>query len=173
MERQEVFDTIYNEREYQDNAVKKGGTHIVKEFPLGSALTAIRHKLDLAVVKWYGGVSPHQECMDELRKIAAICVQMGEQYGMPERSQGPALSIIPQELLNISLKIKEIVEEYTDIDSTLESTLEGDLGLDSLEMVELLIKIENEFNICITDLEMENWNTIEDVCSSVYNLTNN
>ena len=81
----EVLNSIKTEREYQDNAIKGGGTHIVKEFTLGSALSAIQHKLDVAREKWYGDVTPHQDTMEELRKIAAICVQMGEQYGMPIR----------------------------------------------------------------------------------------
>ena len=85
MERQEVFDAIYSEREYQDNAIKGGGTHIVKKFPLGSALSAIQFKLDCARGEWYSDVEPHQFAMEEIRKIAAICVQMGEQYGMPNK----------------------------------------------------------------------------------------
>ena len=85
MERKEVLEAVNSEREYQDNAIKGGGSHIVKEFPLGSALSAMQHKLDLARASWYGDVTPHQNCMEELRKIAAICVQMGEQNGMPQR----------------------------------------------------------------------------------------
>lgn len=88
MERKEVFEAIGNERNYQDNAINgKSGyaTHIVKEFPLGSALSAIQHKLETARNCWYGDVEPHQSAMEELRKIAAICVQMGEEYGMPNR----------------------------------------------------------------------------------------
>ena len=85
MKREEVFYAIDTEREYQDNAIKGGGTHIVKEFPLGSALSAIQVKLEMARKSWYGDVTPHQDAMEELRKIAAICTQMGEQYGMPKR----------------------------------------------------------------------------------------
>ena len=85
--RKEVYAAIDSERDFQDNAIKGGGTHIVKEFPLGSALSAIQHKLDIARSCWYGGVTPHQDSMEELRKIAAVCVQMGEQYGMPSRDQ--------------------------------------------------------------------------------------
>ena len=81
----EVYSSIQSERDYQDNAIKSGGTHIVKEFPLGSALSAIQVKLDKARESWYGNVLPHQETMEELRKIAAICVQMGEQFNMPRR----------------------------------------------------------------------------------------
>lgn len=81
----EVYSSIQSERDYQDNAVKSGGTHIVKEFPLGSALSAIQVKLDTARASWYGGINPHQDTMEELRKIAAICVQMGERFNMPRR----------------------------------------------------------------------------------------
>lgn len=85
MKRQDVYKAIDSERDYQDYSIKKEGTHVVKELPLGSALSAIKHKLDIANKKWYGAVEPHQEAMDELRKIAAICVQMGEKFGMPKR----------------------------------------------------------------------------------------
>ena len=83
--RLKIFEAINSEREYQDDAIKGGGTHIVKEFPLGSALSAIHVKLETARNCWYGDVEPHQSAMEELRKIAAICTQMGEQYGMPNR----------------------------------------------------------------------------------------
>ena len=82
-----VYEAIASEREYQDNAIKGGGTHIVKEFPLGSALSAMQHKLETARNCWYGDTAPHEASMNELRKIAAICVQMGEQYGMPKREE--------------------------------------------------------------------------------------
>lgn len=85
MERLEVFEAINSERVYQEDAIEMGGTHIVEDFPLGAALCAIEHKLSLARQLWYNGNTPHKECMDELRKIAAICVQMGEQYGMETR----------------------------------------------------------------------------------------
>ena len=85
MSREKVIYAIISEREYQDNCIKKGGTHIVKEFPLGSALSAIQHKLDMARACWYGDITPHKATMVELRKIAAICIQMGEQFGMPKR----------------------------------------------------------------------------------------
>lgn len=85
MKRQEVYEAVDSERDYQNEGIKLDDTHIVKEFPLGSALSAIQVKLDLARSMWYNRTSPHTEAMGELRKIAAICVQMGEENGMPNR----------------------------------------------------------------------------------------
>ena len=85
MERAEVFEVISKERDFQEKFKGEDESHIVENFPLGSALSAIQVKLDLARVCWYNNQSPHQLAMEEIRKIAAICVQMGEQNGMPSR----------------------------------------------------------------------------------------
>lgn len=85
MKRKEVFNAIESERNFQEKNKPNNDSHIVDDFPLGSGLSAIDEKLRVAKSIWYNTVEPHQEAMDELRKIAAICVQMGEKYGMPER----------------------------------------------------------------------------------------
>lgn len=86
MERNEVFDIISIERNYQENNKLNPQSHIVEDFNLGDALSAIQYNLDIARSEWYGGKKPHLNSMEYLRKIAAICVQMGEIYGMPERN---------------------------------------------------------------------------------------
>tara|TARA_B110000285_G_scaffold231819_1_gene301391 strand:+ start:1715 stop:1966 length:252 start_codon:yes stop_codon:yes gene_type:complete len=56
--------------------------------------------------------------------------------------------------LNIFRKIKEILQHemhYINVDMDLESTFIEDLGMDSLDLVELTIKIETYFNISISD----------------------
>lgn len=124
MKQNKVFKAIKSERYFQDHAVKSGGTHIVKEFPLGSALSAIQHKLDEARKKWYGAVTPHKEAMEELRKIAAICVQMGEVYGMPMRDNpshsGDVFSMIP---------VTVTIETPKDVIAIVESVLPGETSL--------------------------------------------
>ena len=85
MSTNEVFEIIYKEREYQEEGKKKIESHIVEDFNLGDALSAIDYNLDMARQEWYKGKTPHQNSMEYLRKIAAICVQMGETYGMSER----------------------------------------------------------------------------------------
>lgn len=41
--------------------------------------------------------------------------------------------------------------------------LEQDLTLDSLDIVELIMSIEREFNICISDNDIENCKTVSDL----------
>lgn len=47
----------------------------------------------------------------------------------------------------------------------------NDLNLDSLDIVELAIAIEREYNISIDDLEIENWKTVKDICDTIEKLT--
>lgn len=48
--------------------------------------------------------------------------------------------------------------------------LRDDVGLDSLDTIELAIEIEKEFNISIPDQELEDWYTVEDVLETIYKL---
>jgi len=83
--RKRVYDAIDSERDFQEVNKANPDSHIVEDFNLGDAISAIHVKLDIARGRWYSGVIPHEKSMEELRKIAAICVQMGEKYGMPCR----------------------------------------------------------------------------------------
>jgi putative heme iron utilization protein len=85
MKREEVYQAIDSERVFQDACKAVDNSHVVEDFPLGSALTAIQVKLEYARGLWYSSLAPHKDAMAELRKIAAICVQMGEQNEMPTR----------------------------------------------------------------------------------------
>ena len=87
MKRTEVYKAIDSERDFQDGCIKAGDTHIVtpEAFPLGSGLSAIEVKLQQARNLWYNSRAPHTEAMAEIRKIAAICVQLGESNDMPNR----------------------------------------------------------------------------------------
>ncbi len=63
-------------------------------------------------------------------------------------------------------KIKEILAEQldADIDSmTMNTDIARDLGADSLDVVELLMSIEDEFSIEVPDEEIENIKTIGDL----------
>lgn len=63
-------------------------------------------------------------------------------------------------------RIKEILADQLDAaaDSmTMESDIAADLGADSLDVVELLMTIEDEFDIEIPDEEIENIKTIGDL----------
>lgn len=45
-----------------------------------------------------------------------------------------------------------------------ESTLKGDCGLDSLDLSEIALMLEEEFDVEIDDETIEGWNTIHDIC---------
>lgn len=89
MFRNEVFDKISQERDYQERNQTNPKSHIVEDFNLGDALTAIDYNLGLAKSSWYHNQTPHRDAMEYMRKIAAICVSMGEKYEMPQRKIPP------------------------------------------------------------------------------------
>ncbi len=69
-------------------------------------------------------------------------------------------------------KIKEILAEQldADIDSmTMDTDIARDLGADSLDVVELLMSIEDEFSVEVPDEEIENIKTIGDLTEYIQN----
>lgn len=63
-------------------------------------------------------------------------------------------------------KIKNIISEQLSIDSediTMESSFIDDLGADSLDIVELIMALETEFDIEIPDEDAEKISTVGDV----------
>ncbi len=48
-----------------------------------------------------------------------------------------------------------------------ENTLEGKLELDSLDRVELVMALEDEFDLIIDDCEADGWVTVADAIASV------
>lgn len=63
-------------------------------------------------------------------------------------------------------KMKQILAEQldTDIDSiTLDTDIQDDLGADSLDVVEMLMSIEDEFEIEIPDEKIESLKTVGQV----------
>jgi acyl carrier protein len=63
-------------------------------------------------------------------------------------------------------KVKEKIAEQLGIDEeeiTLESQIVEDLGADSLDVIELLMMFEEEFDIEITDEEAEKLTTVGEV----------
>lgn len=85
MEREQVFKVVSDERAFQEKMKLDSNSHIVEDFPLSSGMEAIRYNLEKANQSWYGNKAPYTDSMDYIRKIAAICIQMGEKYGMPNR----------------------------------------------------------------------------------------
>ena len=70
---------------------------------------------------------------------------------------------IIQEVFMTFDKIKSILAEQLDADidqMTMDTDIAKDLGADSLDVVELLMSIEDEFSVEIPDEEIENIKTI-------------
>ena len=66
-------------------------------------------------------------------------------------------------------KVKDIISEQLDIDSEgikMESTFE-EMDADSLDLVELVMALEEEFGIEITDEEIEKIKTVGDVVNHI------
>jgi acyl carrier protein len=62
-------------------------------------------------------------------------------------------------------KVKQLIVEHVGADPdevTLESSLVDDLGCDSLDLIELVMAAEEEFDIEIPDAEAEKFMTVQD-----------
>jgi acyl carrier protein len=69
-------------------------------------------------------------------------------------------------------KVQEKVAEQLGVDAeevTMESSFIDDLGADSLDIVELLMALEEEFDIEIPDEEAEKLSTVGDVVDYIKN----
>lgn len=63
-------------------------------------------------------------------------------------------------------KVKAILSEQFDVEEdsiNTETSIENDLGADSLDVVDLLMSLEDEFEIEIPDEEIENISTVGDL----------
>ncbi len=62
--------------------------------------------------------------------------------------------------------IKSIVDEHLDIEDSSQITLQSkleDFDVDSLDIAEIIMALEDEFDIEINDEDVENLTTIEDI----------
>ena len=70
-------------------------------------------------------------------------------------------------------KIRSIISEQLSIDDvdtiTLDTSLTEDLEADSLDAVEVIMALEDEFGIEIPDEEPEHFKTIGDICKFIEN----
>lgn len=68
-------------------------------------------------------------------------------------------------------KVRMIISEQLGIDNlgdiTLETSLVEDLEADSLDAVEVIMALEDEFGIEIPDEEAENFKTVKDICKYI------
>mgnify|MGYP000645493588 FL=1 len=69
-------------------------------------------------------------------------------------------------------KIKDIIVEQLDVEEdavTMEASITEDLGADSLDVVELVMSIEESFDVEIPDEEVENIKTVGDIVKYIEN----
>ena len=70
-------------------------------------------------------------------------------------------------------KIRSIISEQLSIDDvdtiTLDTSLTEDLEADSLDAIEVIMALEDEFGIEIPDEEAEHFKTIGDICKFIEN----
>lgn len=70
-------------------------------------------------------------------------------------------------------KIKEIIVEQLEVEEsevTMETNLMKDLNADSLDAVEIIMAIEDEYGIEVPDEDAEKFETVEDLVKYVENL---
>jgi acyl carrier protein len=67
-------------------------------------------------------------------------------------------------------RVKEIIVEQLDVEEsqiTMEASFRDDLEADSLDVVELVMELEDEFDLEIADEEAENINTVGDAVNFI------
>lgn len=72
--------------------------------------------------------------------------------------------------MSVESKIKEIIAEQLGInedDIAAESSLSDDLGADSLDIVEIAMALEEEFEVEISDADIDNIDTVKDFTNFV------
>ena len=63
-------------------------------------------------------------------------------------------------------KVQKILAEQLELDAdeiTMDSSLVEDLGIDSLDFVDIVMSLEDEFGIEVPDDQVENFHTVGDV----------
>ena len=63
-------------------------------------------------------------------------------------------------------KVREILVDQLDVEEdavTMEASIQNDLGADSLDIVDLVMSLEEEFDCEIPDEEIENIKTVGDI----------
>lgn len=88
MDQKAVFEAIASERGYQD---RKWGTPAEHPHEVGGYLTLMDAHLQRAKAAW-AGANNDNEALESLRKVLAIGVACGEQYGLRGRSSTQPVS---------------------------------------------------------------------------------
>ena len=67
-------------------------------------------------------------------------------------------------------KVKKIISEQLEVDQSIiseSSTITGDLGADSLDLVDLAMSIEDEFDIELSDEALDKIKTVGDLAAYI------
>ena len=63
---------------------------------------------------------------------------------------------------NIYQFLKQLIEEKTGTEAiTMQSHLVNDCGLDSIDVIEIMVEVENHYKINVPDYEIQDLNTVE------------
>ena len=79
---------------------------------------------------------------------------------MSERSKENIRELVINELIRVKPESNELVTDNAD--------LHDELGLESLDIVELVARIEEKFQIMIEDAEVKQLNTINNIVNFIY-----
>ena len=69
-------------------------------------------------------------------------------------------------------KVKNIIVDQLDVDEdkvTMNANIQDDLGADSLDVVEILMTVEEQFGLAIPEEEFPNLRTVSDLCDYIEN----
>lgn len=67
-------------------------------------------------------------------------------------------------------EIELVLKLYTNLPFTPDSLLWDDMGMDSLDIIEMVMELEKLYQISIPDYYIENMETVSDVVDVVYDL---
>lgn len=91
---------------------------------------------------------------------------MNANIGSTERNQNTNALLSEAEVATV----REILAEQLDVERaqiTPEAVIDADLGADSLDKVEIVMKLEERFNVTITDEITETVKSVEDLCEAL------
>ena len=67
-------------------------------------------------------------------------------------------------------KLKELVVDQLGVEEdevTMEASMQDDLGADSLDLVDLVMSVEEEFDVKVADEDLENIKTVGDIVNYI------
>ena len=67
-------------------------------------------------------------------------------------------------------KLKELVVDHLGVEEdevTMEASMQDDLGADSLDLVDLVMSVEEEFGVKVADEDLENIKTVGDIVNYI------